>query len=154
MNIRSQKHLLLPLLALGLALATAAMVPTQSAAATTASLQINFGNAPHWTPVSGTRISVIREAERPDYDIFQYGGRYYVFQGDRWYTSRRQRGQYVFIEERYVPRDFTRIPRGNWRHYPGAWEHRDNGNGNANGHRDQGGPGNGNGRQDGTRGHR
>src|SRR5678815_6123663 len=50
-------------------------------------LQTNIGSAPHWTSVSGTQVQVIRQDERPDYDMFRYNNRYYVYRDSRWYQS-------------------------------------------------------------------
>ena len=140
MTHRSKYSLLLPLLALCLTLA----VPSQ--AATSASLQISFGNAPHWTGIQGTLVSEMRDGERPGYDVFRYGGMYYAFNNEHWYRCRTQRGNYIMIDERSVPGEFSKVPRGHWKHYPAAWGNRnDNGNngrGNGNGNN---GRGNGNG---------
>ena len=131
MTHRSKYSLLLPLLALCLTLAVSAQ------AATSASLQINFGSAPHWTGIRGTHVSEMRDSERPGYDMFRYGGMYYAYNDEHWYRCRTQRGNYVLIEERYVPREFSRVPRGHWKRYPAAWGDRhdngDNGRGNNNG---------------------
>jgi hypothetical protein len=142
MTHRSKSSLLLPLLALCLTLA----VPAH--AGTSASLQINFGTTPHWTSIQGTRVSEIRDSERPDYDIFRYGGMYYVYNDEHWYQCRTQRGNYIMIQERYVPREFSRVPRGHWKRYPAAWGDRydhvnngrghDNGRGNGNGNNGRG----------------
>jgi hypothetical protein len=127
MTIRSAKKLLfLPLLALSMTLATT--VPAQ-AQGTSGSLQISFGNTPRWTGIPGSRVRVIRERERPNYDMFQYGGSYYVYQNDRWYSSRRARGNFVAMDERRVPQEISRVPRSHWRSYPAGWTDRDRNNG-------------------------
>ena len=137
MNFRSKRHLLLPLLAL--AVTCAAVGPAraqyhqvQSSGGTSASLQISFGSAPQWTTVRGTRIREIRMSQRPDYDMYSYGGTYYVYQNDVWYSSRRPQGRFVVIDERYVPREFSRVPRDHWRNYPQGWMDR-HGNGRGRG---------------------
>jgi hypothetical protein len=137
----SKRHLLLPLLALGMTVAMAATVYAQTS--TSASLTVSFGTAPHWTAVQGTRVQVIRDRERPDYDMFRYGGSYYVYNNDRWYMSRRSRGQFRAIDERQVPVELSRVPRNHWRNYPTAWAERDNRHDNGNRrHGNQGNPGN------------
>ena len=76
--------------------------------------------------------------DRPDYDMFRYGGNYYAYNNNQWYRSRRDRGEFRAIDERLVPRQFTMVPREHWRNYPTAWtdangnsryDHRSRGNG-------------------------
>jgi hypothetical protein len=119
----SKRQLLLPLLVLGITLATVATVhvPT-SQAATTASLQINFGSAPQWGYVPGTRVREIRQGQHPDYDMFRYGSTYYAYNNDQWYSSRRSHGQFRAIDERYVPMQISRVPRDRWHNYPSRWD--------------------------------
>ena len=119
---RTTKHLLLPLLALSMTLALAATAQAQGSSGVSASLQVNFGSTPHWTSVRGTRVQVIRQGEqRPDYDMFRYGGSYYAYNNNHWYKSRRARGQYTMIDDRFVPREFSRVPRNHWHNYPSGW---------------------------------
>jgi hypothetical protein len=119
---RSKTHLLLPLLALSVALATAGPVKAD----TDVSLQINLGSRPHWDSVRGTSVREIRRSDRSDYDVFRYGRNYYAYnhENGRWYMSRRDRGRYRLIDDRQVPRELRRIPRDHWRNYPTAWEDR------------------------------
>ena len=131
MIIHPRKHLLLPLLALSLTLPMAAPVRAQdrhdrgpdNASVT---LQVTFGNMPHWTGIRGTRVQEIRQRERPDYDMFRYGGAYYAFKNNRWYTSRRMRGGYTVMDDGSVPRELSRVPRGHWRNYPSGWSEPNN----------------------------
>jgi hypothetical protein len=127
----TKSYLLLPLLALCLTLAVSAQ------AATSASLQVTFGNAPHWTGIRGTRVSEMRDSERPGYDMFRYGGSYYAYNNEHWYKSRTVRGNYAIVEDRNVPREFSKVPRAHWKSYPAAWGDR-NGNGNNNNGRGDG----------------
>jgi len=119
---RSKTHLLLPLLALSVALATAG--PVQ--AGPDVSLQINLGSRPHWENVRGTSVREIRRSDRSDYDVFRYGRNYYAYNhvNGNWYMSRRDRGRYRLIDDRQVPRELRRVPRDHWRNYPTAWEDR------------------------------
>jgi hypothetical protein len=119
MIICRKTHLLFPLLVLSMTLTTAAAVHAQSA-----SLQINFGTAPHWTSVSGTRVEMIPMAERPGYDVFRYGGSYYAYNNNRWYSSRQMNGQFDMIDDQYVPNELTMVPREHWRNYPSTWQDR------------------------------
>jgi hypothetical protein len=90
------------------------------------SLQINFGRAPHWTNIPGTRVRGIRQGDLTSYDMFRYGRNYYVYNNnnERWYGSRRWRGEFMLLDDRSVPRELRRIPRNNWRNYPASWEDR------------------------------
>jgi hypothetical protein len=148
MNTRSKRHLLLPLLALAVTFVAVAPAhaqyhQVQGTGGTSASLQISFGSAPHWTTVRGTRVREIRTSDRPDYDMYNYGGTYYVYQNDSWYSSRRPQGRFVAMDERNVPREFSRVPRNHWRNYPQGWMDR---NGNNNGYGNGRGRGNNQGR--------
>lgn len=87
-----------------------------------ATLSITFQSRPHWTGVPGTRVEVIPAPERPAYDVFRYGGTYYAYDNDRWYSSNRESGNFIMIDERSVPSELTRVPREHWRHYPSAWQ--------------------------------
>jgi hypothetical protein len=87
-------------------------------------LQINFGRQPRWTTVRGTRVSMIRQGQRPDYDMFRYGNTYYVYSNDQWYMSRQWRGEFRAIDARMVPRQFAYVPRHHWRNYPQDWSDR------------------------------
>ena len=132
---------MLPILALCLVLAVSAQ------AATSASLQISFGNAPHWTGIQGTLVSEMRSSERPGYDMFRYGGMYYAYDNEHWYTSRTVRGNYKLIDDRAVPGEFAKVPPGHWKHYPPAWAGQNaNGNGRGNGNGNGRGNGKGNGK--------
>ena len=102
----------------------------QGSNGTTATLQVRFGSSPHWMGVNGTRVEVVPMGERPSYDVFRFGGTYYVYDNDRWYTSPRESGQFTMIDDRDVPAEFSRVPRQEWRHYPAAWDGQDNGQDN------------------------
>lgn len=120
MILRSKIHRLIPMLALSMTLAMAA----SARAGTGVSLQIQFESAPHWVAVPGTSVREIRQGDRTDYDMFQYGRSYYAYNnGDgRWYSSRRSRGRFFLIDDRSVPRELRRVPRNSWRNYPAAWD--------------------------------
>jgi len=119
MTVRFMKHLVLPALALGVVLAVPAF-------AQDAPLQVRFGTRhPHWQSVRGTHVRVVRDTDRPDYDVFRYGGSYYAYSNNHWYRSHRQDGDYTAIDDRDVPRDFSRVPRERWRNYPSNWPTQD-----------------------------
>jgi hypothetical protein len=126
MRSHRKRHLLAPLLALSMTLATAASVHAQDrqySGGTSERLEINFGTQPYWVAVPGTRVRAISLRERTDYDMFRYDRYYYAYNHDngRWYRSRNWRGQFLVIDDRYVPRDLSRVPRNRWRNYPAAW---------------------------------
>lgn len=132
MITRPRTHLLVPLLALGMALAMTATAQardryTTQSSGTSARLEINFGSSPRWTSVPGTSVRRLRDRDRSRHDMFRYGRDYYVYNNanNRWYRSRNWRGQFMLISDRSVPSQFRRVPRSNWRHYPMAWEDRD-----------------------------
>jgi len=119
----------LPLLALGVTLALATPTHAQDrrdygSRGTTASLRVSFGSQPHWTTVQGTRVEELPYAERPGYDMFRYGGRYYAYDNNRWYASPQENGDYVAIDDASVPGDFEGIPSDHWRNYPSGWQGR------------------------------
>jgi len=128
MTIRAKTHLLFPLLALGMTVATAASVRAQGynqgSSGTSVSLRVTFGTAPHWTSISGTRVEEIRQGERPGYDMFRCGGSYYAYNNNRWYTSRNETGDFTYIDDGSVPTELTMVPREHWRNYPVGWQGR------------------------------
>jgi hypothetical protein len=128
-NIRPKKHVLLPMMAVSLSLATAGLALAQQRHdprpdEAPVSLQINLGTRLHWAGVQGTRVEYVPLAERPAYDVFRYGGAYYVYNSNSWYMSRRERGEFKLIDDRLVPGEFLRVPRENWRNYPSTWDDR------------------------------
>jgi hypothetical protein len=136
MIVRSKTHFVAPLLAVSMALALTASASAQNrgydrqyqrSESPDVSLQINFGSKPHWEAVPGTQVRQIRQRDRADYDMFQYGRSYYAYnyRNERWYMSRRWRGEFRLIDDRRVPSDLRRVPRDHWRSYPAAWEGRD-----------------------------
>ena len=134
MMIHRRAHRLVPLLALSVTLAVAASVQAQErhdqgSGGPSVSLQINFGTAPHWEGIRGTRVQAIRREDRTDYDMFHYGSYYYVYNNsnDRWYRARRWRGRFMLIEDRLLPRELRKVPREHWRNYPSAWQNQDHG---------------------------
>src|SRR5512140_4021982 len=135
MIVRRKTHFVAPLLALSVALALTTPASAQNreynrqyqgAESPDVSLQINLGSRPHWASTHGTQVRQIRQRDRAGYDMFQYGHNYYVYNNtnDRWYMSRRWRGQFQLIDDQRVPGDFRRVPRDHWRSYPTAWDSR------------------------------
>ncbi len=133
MITRSRLQLLLPTLATGLALALVLAVPVRAQdhggerpVTGSATLRVNLGTALHWAGIGGTRVEELPATERPEYDMFRYGGTYYVYDNNRWYNSPREYGDYVAIDERSVPSEFSNVPREHWHNYPSAWQGRPN----------------------------
>jgi len=118
MTSRHPMSLLLPALAITMALGLAAAAQAQ----TNASVQVTFGHTPRWVGVPGTRVREIRTVDRPDYDMFNYGGSYYVYRNNQWYSSRHGRGHFNAIDERRVPMQISRVPRDHWHNYPSGWQ--------------------------------
>jgi hypothetical protein len=127
MTIRSRSRFMLSLLALGLTLVMAAPVIAQTRdgrrpAGTSATLRVRFGTTPRWDRApAGMSVRQIREQDRPDYDMFRYGGSYYAYHDNQWYRSRRGQGDYRWINERQVPQQFHQVPPEHWRNYPSGW---------------------------------
>ena len=97
--------------------------------------QVTFGNRrPRWSTIPGTRVMMVRQGQRPDYDIFRYGGYYYTCHDGYWYRARGHRGHFRAIDVRHVPRRVFSIPERHWkRHWKNSHyarydrdDHRDN----------------------------
>jgi hypothetical protein len=95
---------------------------SQGPGGTSATLRVTFGTTPRWVGIRGTRVEEIPVAERPGYDVFHYGGSYYAYNDNRWYTSSRESGDFTVIEDRTVPTELSKVPRDHWRNYPTAWQ--------------------------------
>jgi hypothetical protein len=54
--------------------------------------------------------------------MFRYGGTFYAYSDGRWYRSNDMRGRYTYIDDRFVPREFSRVPRDYWQTYPTGWD--------------------------------
>jgi hypothetical protein len=133
----SKRHLWLPVLALGMTLAVATSARAQdhsysTSSGTSATLRVSFGSTRHWVGIGGTRIEELPSAERPNYDMFRYGGTYYAYNNNRWYRSPNETGDFTVIDDRTVPSEFSTIPREHWHNYPSTWQDRnDQGSGGS-----------------------
>jgi len=97
-----------------------------------------------WQTLPGTRVAMVRAGERPSYDLFRYGSRYYLYNADHWYSSPKQDGRYVMISDQRVPIAISRVPTQQWRSYPKGWMNPKNPHFNGrhdNGKKPQGKPG-------------
>ena len=119
---RTKKAMLVAVLAAGAVLGAA------TAHAQCATFRVEFGTSPHWTTIGGTRVQVVRDDERPDYDIFRVNGRYYVYNTGDWYVSDVPNGTFSYMEPRFVPADLRSVPRQYWYSYPSDWDDNDQGN--------------------------
>jgi hypothetical protein len=73
-----------------------------------------FESEPQLVVVPGTQVFYLAN---PDYDLYRYGGYYYVNRDGYWYRSRSYRGPFGYVEYGRVPRQIVVVP-GNFHHYP------------------------------------
>ena len=52
------------------------------------------------------------------YDMFLYGGTWYLYSGGYWYRAPSYRGPFAIVDVRYVPRQVLTVPPGRWKHHP------------------------------------
>ena len=107
------------LLGLGMTLVVAATAQAQMDVS--AHMQVNLGSTTHWTTVRGTHVKELRASERPGYDMFRYGGKYYAYNNSQWYSSTRGNGDFSAIDERTVPNELSKVPQNHWHSYPANW---------------------------------
>jgi hypothetical protein len=106
------------------ALALALVTPAMSRASTYFGFQIGVSNAPR--PPRVVFYQHPREVYIPDeqvyvvddddYDVFRYGGSYYVCNDGYWYRARAYNGPWIVVDARYVPRPIYSVPVRYWRH--------------------------------------
>ena len=77
--------------------------------------RVVFVERPDVVIVPGTSVYVV---ENTDYDVFQYGGSYYLSSGGYWYRSRSYNQPFAVVDVRSVPSAVLTVPSGNWRHHP------------------------------------
>jgi hypothetical protein len=73
-----------------------------------------FESEPPVVLVPGTQVYYLAN---PDYDLYRYGGYYYVNRDGYWYRSRGYRGPFAHVEYDRVPRQIVVVPE-NFHHYP------------------------------------
>ncbi len=80
-----------------------------------------FGHQPRFTYVPDQRVYVVNDPDVP-YDMFRYGGSYYVYNNDNgwWYRANTYRGPWVGVRAQLVPRGIFDLDRDHyqWRHRP------------------------------------
>lgn len=125
MKARSASKLPFPVFALGViallsgAITIAAVKDSQ--AGIHLAPQVTFSTSPVWETIPGTNVSWVREQQRPNYDLFRYGSKYYIYNDGYWYRSSRLNQRFALIDERYVPVAFSGVPSDHWRSYPVGW---------------------------------
>jgi hypothetical protein len=80
--------------------------------------RIVFRAPPHVQRFPGERVYVVDDPGVGDYDMFRYGGYYWVFREGYWYRSASWRGRFVVVHPRYVPTVFYQLPPTRWKHHP------------------------------------
>jgi len=113
---RTRKALLIAVLAAGTTLGA-----ITAHAQVSGTFRVDFDTAPHWTTISGTRVAIVGNDERPSYDLFRVNGRYYAYHDGDWYVSDYPTGTYSYMDVQYVPSDLRRLPREYWYSYPSDW---------------------------------
>ena len=109
-------------MALGLTLAAPAYAETR----TYFNFQIGIGDAPpppriyfrsrpEYVYIPNSSVYVVSTSY--DYDMFRYGGYFYVCDDGFWYRSRSYRGPFRVLDVRYVPRPVFYVPERNWKHH-------------------------------------
>ncbi len=82
---------------------------------------ITFTTEPPVVAVPNSRVYVVRQDVRPDYDMFRYGNNWYVYDNGYWYRATDWNGTYTVVNQRSVPMAFRTVPRTEWRSYPTTW---------------------------------
>ena len=76
--------------------------------------RVRFYQPPPVVLVPNSSVYVV---ENPyGYDMFRYGGFFYVSNDGYWYRASSYRGPFVAVDARYVPRAIYSVPPGHWRH--------------------------------------
>lgn len=66
--------------------------------------------------VPNTSVSYVPSV---DYNLFAYGGRYYIFQDGAWFYATSHRGPWVFVPTARVPRPVVGVPMKYYKVPPG-----------------------------------
>ena len=84
---------------------------------------VDFKITPKWVPVAGTddKVLMIQADQRPKYDIFQSGGKYYIYRKDSWFRSDTLNGTYALVDIAAVPTEIHVVPKESWVVYPTNW---------------------------------
>lgn len=79
---------------------------------------IVFHEEPRWVMVPGSRVYMVEEEDQPAYDVFRYGGWYFIYNDGYWYRSTRWSGPFMAVRERFVPRPIMLVPSERWHQHP------------------------------------
>jgi len=79
---------------------------------------VSFHAAPHRIYDRRSHVYVVDDPGTSDYDTFQYGGYYWLFNDGYWYRSRTWRGGFQVVQPRYVPAQIYSVPTTRWKHHP------------------------------------
>ncbi|HTM58118.1 MAG TPA: hypothetical protein VL123_06860 [Candidatus Udaeobacter sp.] len=78
---------------------------------------IYFRHNPRWVSV-GAGVRMVSEDQRPPYDMFQFGGMFYIYDNGYWYRSSRWSGPFFAVDEGSIPLEIYNVPRDWWHSYP------------------------------------
>ena len=79
--------------------------------------RVVFQSQPDIVVVPGSTVYVVEDPEC-DYDMFRYGGFWFVYDDGYWYRARAYRGPFTVVDVRYVPRQVLTLPPPRWKHHP------------------------------------
>jgi hypothetical protein len=75
-----------------------------------------------WVPVEGTnKVLMVQQDQRPQYDIFSFDGKYWVYRKEHWFRSDTLNGTYALLAPDSVPAEFKTVPKERWVVYPTNW---------------------------------
>ena len=133
-----------------LALASALALTQMSQPTTASAVDVNvrfgtghtfyFDEDPALTLIPESRVYYV---SGPDYEMYRYGGYYYVTNGGYWYRARSARGPFQRIGYGTIPRQVVQVPVTYHRYsvkpngrdpWANRWVKKDNGRGRARGH--------------------
>jgi hypothetical protein len=98
---------------LALAFLAAALLAPASARAQFVNLRIPLPPIPPLVVVSPG----IQVVENHDDEVFFHEGFYWARRDGRWYRAQNHQHEFVYVEERHVPRPLFGTPPGHYRHY-------------------------------------
>lgn len=85
----------------------------------TVNVDISIEAPPRFVLVTGTPVYY---APSVSYNYFSYGGRYYLFHNELWFSSVYYNGPWTAIAFEYVPRPILTVPVEYYRRPPGHWK--------------------------------
>jgi hypothetical protein len=97
---------------------------------------IQFSSEPRFDRLAGRDVGVLSD-DSFGYDLFTFGGSFYLYNEGYWYRSQDPRGPFAVVEARRVPRPIFDVNdrEHRWRSHPQGWHNRrqdgDQGNGNG-----------------------